>query len=356
VLAATAVIAFYVHERAIERSSDVAKLEQQQPSETTATPPQAQPQQPVQAAPPAPMTPADVPARPSAPHKPRETEPSGVAPPKLAAEPDETAAAPPAAPELEALNGPASEREEYRRPPSAEIHGATAYALAPMQTPAGDKTSSEAAVYGDERKKLAGEEMEQRHPYSAKAATPSSPHDSRIDDNKTDETRIDKTEVNNAASAPADNPTAGTTEQVEVDAQQVELQPIPDVNSAEQKSLRLSGFSGALMGKPIHLPSGLPVLSIASSDHRMLAIDENGTLFFSDDSGLAWKKVKRQWTGHAILVRRKIAKDAAPAAAAAPGSVRDTTDILSHPETVFELVNDQSELWLSADGRIWTAK
>jgi hypothetical protein len=88
----------------------------------------------------------------------------------------------------------------------------------------------------------------------------------------------------------------------------------------------------------------------------LLAIDKKGALFFSDDSGLAWEKVKRQWTGRAILVRRKTAKDATPPTATAPESAGKTADSLSQPESVFELVNDQSELWLSADGRIWTAK
>ena len=138
----------------------------------------------------------------------------------------------------------------------------------------------------------------------------------------------------------------------------LEIQPTPVVNSGELESLRLSGFSGTLMARPIQLPSRLPALSIASTDRRVLAIDKKGTLFFSDDSGFTWEKVKRQWTGRAILVRRKAAEDATPSAATIPESAGSTSvsDALSHPETVFELVNDQSELWLSADGRIWTAK
>jgi hypothetical protein len=208
---------------------------------------------------------------------------------------------------------------------------------------AGDKTPSEAAIYDEDRRKQADEAEDERHQYAAKAATRSSPHDSEID---------------NAGSAPAESRAAGSSEQAEVNALQAETQPAPDVNSRELKSLRLSGFSGARMAKQIHLPSGLPALSIASSDRRMLAIDKKGTLFFSDDSGLAWEKVKRQWTGRAILVRRKTAEDAAPPAATAPESAgsASVSDALSHPETVFELVNDQSELWLSADGRIWSAK
>jgi hypothetical protein len=345
-LAATAVIAFYVHERAMERTSDVAKLEQQQASEKTATPPQAQ----AQAAAPAPTTPVDAQAKPGAQAKPevpakrREAERPGEAQRKPSAEPDETAAAPPP----EAANGPASAREEYRGSPAAEIHGAMENAYAPTRTLADNKTPSEAAMYDEEHKKRVDEAAEERHQFAAKAAIPSGLHDSEVD----------KTRIDNAGSGSAGNRAAGSSEQVEVDAQQLETQPAPDVNSGELKSLRLSGFSGGNMARPIHLPSGLPALSIASSDRRLLAIDKKGTLFFSDDSGLAWEKVKRQWNGRAILVRRKTAEDATPPAAIVPESAGSTSvsDALSHPETVFELVNDQSELWLSADGRIWTAK
>jgi hypothetical protein len=333
--AATTVIAFYIHERAIERTAEVAKLEQQRTNEKAAMPPQAMPQPGTEPLQPTPTAPVDAPTKPREKERPGETrrEPSAV--------PDENAAAPTAAPAPEALNGPSSEREEYRRPPSAEIHGAMADAPARTQTLTGDRAPSEAAMYDEEHRKQADEAEDERHQYAAKAATPSSPHDSEID---------------NAGSAPAESRTAGSSEQVE--AQQLELQPSPDVNSGELKSLRLSGFSGALMAKQIHLPSGLPALSIASSDRRMLAIDKKGALFFSDDSGLAWEKVKRQWTGRAILVRRKTAEVATPPAATVPESAGSTSvpDALSRPETVFELVNDQSELWLSADGRIWTAK
>jgi hypothetical protein len=327
-LAATAVIAFYVHERAVERTAEVAKLEQQQANENAAMPPQALPQQRLHAVQPTPTAPVD------APTKPRETERPGEARRKPTSVPDETAAAPPP----ENANGPVSDREEYRRSPSAEIHGAMAEAHAPTQAFADDNTPSEAAMHDEERKKQAEEAADERHQFPAKAATPSS--------------------LQGPANEPVGNPTAGSSEQVEVDAQQLEMQTAPDVNSGELKSLRLSGFSGGRMTRPIHLPSRLPALSIASSDHRLLAIDKKGTLFFSDDSGLTWEKVKRQWTGRAILVRRKTAEDATPPAATAPESAGSTSaaDALPHPETVFELVNDQSELWLSADGRIWTAK
>jgi hypothetical protein len=334
-LAVTAVIAFYIHERAVERTAEMAKLEQHQASEKTATTPQALPQPRTEAVQPTPAASVD------APTKPRETARLSDARRESAAEPDETAAAPPA----DSIGGPLYSHEGPAGTSEVERHG-MAFARAGAQ--ADDKAPSETAIYDEERKKEADEMAEERHQFAAKATTPSSPRHSEID----------KAEINNAGSAPAGSPTAGSSQQVEVDAQQHEMQPAPYVNSGELESLRLSGFSGAHMTRPIHLPSGLPALSIASLDRCMLAVDKKGTLFVSDDSGLAWEKVKRQWTGRAILVRMKTTEDATPPAATVPESAGSisATDALSHPETVFELVNDQSELWLSADGRIWTAK
>jgi len=353
-VAATGVIAFYVHERAMERTSEVAKLEQQRASEKTAAPPQRLPEPLAPAAPAAPTTRVDVPATPRVPANPgspsrsRETERPGEVRREPTTEPDETASAPPAAPATEALNGPATERERYRGSPAGEIHGDMAYAYAPSQPSANDKTPSEAAMHDEERKKQSEETAEERRQFAAKAATPSSSNDSEVD----------KTGIDNAGSAPAESRTARSSEQVEVDAQQLELQPVPDVSAGSLMRMRSGAFSSALMARPIHLPSGLPVLSVASSDHRVLAIDKKGSLYFSEDSGLTWEKVKRQWTGRAILVRKKNSEDAAPPVTTVPESSGSTSvsDTLSHPETVFELVNDQSELWLSADGRIWTAK
>jgi len=355
-VAATAVIAFYVHEQAVERTSEVAKLEQQQASEKTETPPQDSSQPPPQAAPPVPASPVEAQPKPQAPAnsgspaRSRETEPPGDAPRKSAAVPVETAAAPSAASPAESVGGPLLSRDGPVETPGFERHG---MAFARAAAPADDETQSEAAMVHEERKKQAEEAADDRHQYAAKAPAPNGLHDSEVD-----KTRIDKAEIDNAGSAPAESRPAASSEQVEVDAQQLEPQPVSDVNSGELKSLKLSGFSGALMLRPIHLPSGLRAISIASSDHCMLAIDKKGALFFSDDSGFTWEKVKRQWTGRAILVRRRTADDATPPAAAATGSAGNTSasDALSHPETVFELANDRNELWLSADGRIWAAK
>jgi hypothetical protein len=50
------------------------------------------------------------------------------------------------------------------------------------------------------------------------------------------------------------------------------------------------------------LPSRLPALSVASTNHHTLAIDTQNTLFFSDDDGKHWKTVPSQWQGRAVKV------------------------------------------------------
>jgi hypothetical protein len=99
-------------------------------------------------------------------------------------------------------------------------------------------------------------------------------------------------------------------------------------------------------------------VSTASADHRTLAIDESGELFLSEDSGRTWHKVKRQWDGRAILVRRHANAVDTTGATPAPetGENPATLGCLSQPETVFELVNDQNQVWISVDGKTWTAK
>jgi hypothetical protein len=50
------------------------------------------------------------------------------------------------------------------------------------------------------------------------------------------------------------------------------------------------------------LPSNLPVLSMASNAHQVLAIDTQHSLFLSDDDGNHWKAVPAQWKGRAVKV------------------------------------------------------
>jgi hypothetical protein len=110
----------------------------------------------------------------------------------------------------------------------------------------------------------------------------------------------------------------------------------------------------------VHLPSGLGAISIAHEGPRVLAIDNAGALFLSEDSGSDWDPVTTQWTGRAVLVRKKMELDSAAAVPQADKSKvagdSGSSGAMSETDTVFELLNDQSQLWLSTDGKIWTAK
>ncbi len=117
----------------------------------------------------------------------------------------------------------------------------------------------------------------------------------------------------------------------------------------------------AAVVKAIHLPSGLDATSFAGAGRRELAIDETGTLFLSEDQGNTWQRVAPQWTGRAVQVRRRLVTDgalqSAPAAHAAPeGNVQAQAGPVQSPMVFFELFNDQNQMWLSTDGKTWTAQ
>ena len=148
------------------------------------------------------------------------------------------------------------------------------------------------------------------------------------------------------------------SEQVAVSAAQPEMRlaPIPHFETLQ------SAGAGALATdamRPIRLPSSLPAISVAASGKVSLAIDRAGALFISQDQGHTWQPVAQQWIGRAVSVRRQTAlpeaapqppdakKQPEPAAAAGPVSL---------PASFFEIVNDQSQVWWSADGRRWTAE
>jgi hypothetical protein len=126
------------------------------------------------------------------------------------------------------------------------------------------------------------------------------------------------------------------------------------------KSMRSAARSTASEAN-ISLPSGLPVVSSVAIGHRILAIDKAGALFLSEDSGNTWQRELRQWTGHAIAIRIHSAPDAnavnAPTTEqteAAPGLAEAPPP--PAPPAIFEILNDQNQIWLSTDGRLWIAK
>ena len=123
-----------------------------------------------------------------------------------------------------------------------------------------------------------------------------------------------------------------------------------DANAAPPASFETGARPGAggvfavYKGKGSELPSGLAIVSTASSPHQTLAIDKAGSVFVREDSGGHWDRVAKQWTGQAVAVRMQ-ADLGANRSASAPS-----------PEAVFELVNDLRQVWVSTDGRIWKAK
>ncbi len=94
--------------------------------------------------------------------------------------------------------------------------------------------------------------------------------------------------------------------------------------------------------KWVGLPSGLPAVSTMSAQGLTLAVDGTGGVFVSEGAGHDWESVAKQWSGRAVAVRLQTA-------AAGEGASRSAS-------TIFEIVNDQGEIWVSTDGRNWKAK
>lgn len=90
------------------------------------------------------------------------------------------------------------------------------------------------------------------------------------------------------------------------------------------------------------LPSGLPAVSTTSAKGLTVAMDAAGGVFVSEDGGGKWESVTKQWSGRAASVRLQ--------AAAAGESVSNSAG------RVFEIVNDQGQVWVSTDGRNWKEK
>jgi hypothetical protein len=107
--------------------------------------------------------------------------------------------------------------------------------------------------------------------------------------------------------------------------------------------LKKSGTFAVYTAKPTELPSGLPALSGAAAQRSMLAVDSAGGVYLSEGSGIHWESVAKQWTGRAVSVRVQPRLDEYHGAAPLPAAV-------------FEIVNDQGQVWVSTGGRIWKAK
>ncbi len=120
----------------------------------------------------------------------------------------------------------------------------------------------------------------------------------------------------------------------------------PRTNSAPPASFDsgarhgVAGTFAVYRARAAELPSGLPAVSTVTGAHSMLAVDRAGSLYISEDAGVHWEMVERQWSGQAMMVRLH-----------GEMSASTGTDTRS-----FEIVNDQGQVWVSADGRTWKAK
>jgi hypothetical protein len=166
--------------------------------------------------------------------------------------------------------------------------------------------------------------------------------------------------IGTAGSGARGSRTAGSGDQAVVADQQLEAQSAPSTSAGGLMKFRSGAFSGIQAPNPVKLPSGLAAISIAHSRERMIAIDNAGTVFFSEDSGSTWEPVTTQWIGRAMLVRKKTSPPpenaAPPAAKAEPSGDSPGSGAVSESDTVFELLNDQGQVWWSADGKIWAAR
>ena len=124
-------------------------------------------------------------------------------------------------------------------------------------------------------------------------------------------------------------------------SEQVEVSPAPAVGRGAGGGRAASGAFAVYKAKAAGLPSGLAAVSTAVAQHSVLAVDKAGSVFLSGDSGIHWESVARQWNGRAVAVRTQAA-----AQAGASGGAGSS-------EAGFELVNDQGQVWASADGKTW---
>jgi hypothetical protein len=139
-------------------------------------------------------------------------------------------------------------------------------------------------------------------------------------------------------------PVIPTPRAVPAAPKQVNNNPITEENNA----VSLAGVTKLSKKEKISLPDGLETLSVANGGgDRTIALDTKGALFVSEDGGKHWKPVRTQWTGHAVLVRSVNTAEKGNAVGAL-GALKMSTMVK------FELVTDDLQTWLSADGNVWT--
>jgi hypothetical protein len=100
----------------------------------------------------------------------------------------------------------------------------------------------------------------------------------------------------------------------------------------------------ATKAEAVKLPSGFAPVSIATAQHRTVAVDPAGSLFVREGSAANWEPVVHQWTGRAVEVRVQ-----QPQSVGASGNA-------AAPPAAFEIVNDSNLVWVSQDGKTWKAQ
>jgi hypothetical protein len=327
-LAVTAAVAVYVHVRNVEQNAEMAKVEAQRAAQyslVVSTP--ARPEQPQAAPPTAPAMAGE-----------NYVEPANSGAGAATGEREHKQTAEQNSPFETADRMRLATAERTAQVSSAEGQGPARESETPVETPAASGAAPAVAAYQEEQRKQSEAEAAERHTFAAKAAVPASQH----------------------GAAGGAEP---STERVVVTASApvVEMQTVPITSFVEPERAYHGAPAATRMMLPIHLPSGQPAVSIASSGSRILVIDQAGTLFLSEDSAVTWEAVTKQWTGRAVVVRRQAAasNNTAPAPAAeteTAGKAPVSSAATSQPVAVFEILNDQSLAWLSTDGKTWIAK
>ncbi len=154
----------------------------------------------------------------------------------------------------------------------------------------------------------------------------------------------------------------GQTESVTVEAQQVQVLSAQDRSFARNAQLPEAEIQAAPRARAFMLPSGLTSRSTVKARNRMLAVDQAGTLFLSEDSGRHWESVARRWVGRVVVVRLQQALNGNAAGTAGEGAKQGgglsagAAMAPLPPAAVFEIVNDSDQIWSSTDGKTWKAQ
>jgi hypothetical protein len=89
--------------------------------------------------------------------------------------------------------------------------------------------------------------------------------------------------------------------------QALAVEPAPNAGPTLIPPNSPAGFTSSGNVLLHRLPSGLPVLSLATAGETMLALDSGNALFLSGDAGAHWKRVRAKWQGRAVKVALAVA-------------------------------------------------